>query len=148
MHPVDTLLIDFNPQQMVILNVAMAFLMFSVALDVRLGDFRKVVDFPRSVGTGLVAQYLAFPLLTLAIIAAFQPPVSVAMGMVLVSMCPSGNMTNFLVHFARANVGAIGDVKRGHHPVRHHHYACRLSVLVAVHPRIGRTAQVLRTGFW
>ncbi len=57
MHPVDTLLIDFNPRQMVILNVAMAFLMFSVALDVRLADFRKVVDFPRSVGAGLVAQY-------------------------------------------------------------------------------------------
>lgn len=104
MHPVDTLLINFNPQQMIILNVAMAFLMFSVALDVRLADFRKVVDFPRSVGTGLVAQYLLFPLLTLAIIAVFQPPVSVAMGMVLVSMCPSGNMTNFLVHFSRANV--------------------------------------------
>jgi len=104
MHPVDTLHIAFNPQQMIVLNVAMAFLMFSVALDVRLADFRKVVDFPRSVLTGLVAQYLLFPLLTLVIIAAFQPPVSVAMGMVLVSMCPSGNMTNFLVHFSRANV--------------------------------------------
>ena len=104
MHPVDTLHIAFNPHQMVILNLAMAFLMFSVALDVRLADFRKVVDFPRSVLTGLVAQYLLFPLLTLAIIAVFQPPVSVAMGMVLVSMCPSGNMTNFLVHFSRANV--------------------------------------------
>ncbi|MEO6037389.1 MAG: bile acid:sodium symporter family protein [Saprospiraceae bacterium] len=104
MHPVDTLHIAFNPQQMVILNLAMAFLMFSVALDVQLADFRKVVDFPRSVLTGLAAQYLLFPLLTLAIIAVFQPPVSVAMGMVLVSMCPSGNMTNFLVHFSRSNV--------------------------------------------
>jgi len=27
-----------------------------------------------------------------------------AMGMILVSMCPSGNMTNFLTHFSRANV--------------------------------------------
>ena len=104
MHPVDTLHIAFNPQQMVILNLAMAFLMFSVALDVRLADFRKVVEFPRSVLTGLVAQYLLFPLLTLAIIAVFQPPVSIALGMVLVSMCPSGNMTNFLVHFSRSNV--------------------------------------------
>lgn len=104
MHPVDSLHIAFNPNQMVILNLAMAFLMFSVALDVRPADFRKVVEFPRSVGTGIVAQYLLFPVLTLAIIAAFRPPVSVAMGMVLVSMCPSGNMTNFLVHFSRANV--------------------------------------------
>ena len=104
MHPVDTLQINFNPNQMVILNMAMAFLMFSVALDIRLSDFKKVVQFPRSVGVGLVVQYLFFPLLTLGIIFLFRPPVSVAMGMVLVSMCPSGNMTNFLVHFAKANV--------------------------------------------
>lgn len=104
MHPVDTLHLQFNPNQMVVLNMAMAFLMFSVALDVKFSDFRKVVDFPQSVGVGLLAQFLVFPLLTLGIIAVFQPPVSVALGMVLVSMCPSGNMTNFLVHFAKANV--------------------------------------------
>ena len=104
MHPVDTLQLHFNPDQMIVLNIAMAFLMFGVALDVKPGDFRKVVEFPKSVAVGLLAQYLIFPLLTLAIIYAFRPPVSVAMGMVLVSMCPSGNMTNFLVHFARANV--------------------------------------------
>ncbi len=104
MHPVDTLHLHFNPDQMIVLNIAMAFLMFGVALDVLPADFRKVVDFPKSVAVGLLAQYLVFPLLTLAIIYLFRPPVSVAMGMVLVSMCPSGNMTNFLVHFARANV--------------------------------------------
>lgn len=104
MHPVDTLHLHFNPNQMFVLNIAMAFLMFSVALDVRFSDFRKVVQFPQSVGVGLLAQFLVFPLLTLGIIALFKPPVSVALGMVLVSMCPSGNMTNFLVHFAKANV--------------------------------------------
>jgi bile acid:Na+ symporter, BASS family len=104
MHPVDTLHLHFNPNQMFVLNIAMAFLMFSVALDVKPDDFRKVALFPKSVGVGLLAQYLVFPVLTLGIIAVFQPPVSVSLGMVLVSMCPSGNMTNFLVHFARANV--------------------------------------------
>jgi len=104
MHPIDTLHINFNPNQLFILNIAMAFLMFSVALDVLPGDFKKVLQFPRSVATGLLAQYLVFPILTLGIIWGFRPPVSVAMGMVLVSMCPSGNMTNFLVHFAKANV--------------------------------------------
>ena len=103
MHPVDTLRINFNPEQLALLNVAMAFLMFSVALDVRLSDFRKVVQFPRSIAVGMVAQYLIFPVLTLMVIWAFQPPVSMALGMVLVSMCPSGNMTNFLVHFSKSN---------------------------------------------
>jgi len=100
---IDQLRINFNPSQMVVLNAAMAFLMFSVALDVRIEDFRKVARFPRSIFVGLVAQYLFFPLLTLGIIYLFQPRTSIAMGMILVSMCPSGNMTNFLVHFARAN---------------------------------------------
>lgn len=104
MHPIDAVQINFNPSQLFILNMAMAFLMFSVALDVRLGDFRKVVQFPRSVAVGLAVQYVVFPMLTLAIVYLFRPPASVAMGMVLVSMCPSGNMTNFLVHFAKANV--------------------------------------------
>lgn len=104
MHPVDALQLHFNPSQMIVLNIAMAFLMFSVALDVKPGDFKKVVEFPKSVGVGILAQYLVFPLLTLGIIWLFRPPVSMALGMILVSMCPSGNMTNFLVHFAKANV--------------------------------------------
>jgi BASS family bile acid:Na+ symporter len=104
MHPVDTLQLHFNPDQMLVLNAAMAFLMFSVALDIRLEDFRRVVQFPKSIGVGILAQYLIFPLLTLAIITIFNPPASVGLGMVLVSMCPSGNMTNFLSHFAKANV--------------------------------------------
>ncbi len=104
MHPVDTFHILFNPNQMAVLNMAMAFLMFSVALDISPNDFRKVVDYPKSVLVGLLVQYLLFPVFTLAIIWLFKPPVSMALGMVLVSMCPSGNMTNFLVHFAKANV--------------------------------------------
>lgn len=103
MHPVDSLQINFNANQLALLNIAMAFLMFSVALDVRPADFRKVALFPKSILVGLVSQYLLFPLLTLGIIYLFKPPVSMALGMVLVSMCPSGNMTNFLVHFSGSN---------------------------------------------
>ena len=103
MHPVDTLRINFNPGQMAVLNAAMAFLMFAVALDVSPADFRKVVQFPRSIAVGIVAQYVVFPVLTLGVIYLFKPPVSMALGMILVSMCPSGNMTNFLVHYSGSN---------------------------------------------
>jgi bile acid:Na+ symporter, BASS family len=104
MHPVDAIRIHFNPDQMVVLNIAMAFLMFSVALDVKLSDFKQVLLFPKAVFVGMVAQYLLFPLFTLGLIYVFKPPVSIALGMVLVSGCPSGNVTNFLVHYAKANV--------------------------------------------
>ncbi len=103
MHPVDALRINFNPDQLAVLNIAMAFLMFAVALDVSPADFRKVVQFPRSIAVGIVAQYVVFPVLTLGVIFLFKPPVSMALGMILVSMCPSGNMTNFLVHYSGSN---------------------------------------------
>jgi bile acid:Na+ symporter, BASS family len=104
MHPVDTLVLNFSPGQMSILNLAMAYVMFSVALDIKLNDFKKVLLYPRAVLIGLSVQLLVFPLLTLCIILAFKPPSSVALGMILVSCCPSGNITNFLVHRAKANV--------------------------------------------
>lgn len=104
MNPVDLVHINFSEDKLAILNVAMAFLMFGVALDVRPDDFRQVIRFPKAIGVGLVAQYLLFPALTLGVILWFQPPVSVALGMLLVAACPSGNMTNYLVHFARANI--------------------------------------------
>lgn len=104
MNPVDAIHINFSEEKLAILNIAMAFLIFSVALDVRLDDFRQVLRFPKAIGVGLVAQYLLFPLLTLGVILLFKPPVSIGLGMILIAAFPSGNMTNFLVHFARANV--------------------------------------------
>ena len=104
MNPVDAIHINFSEEKLAILNIAMAFLIFSVALDVRLDDFRQVLRFPKPIGIGLIAQYLLFPLLTLGVILLFKPPVSIGLGMILIAACPSGNMTNFLVHFARANV--------------------------------------------
>ncbi len=104
MNPVDSIHINFSEDKLAILNLAMAFLIFSVALDVRLADFRQVLRFPKAVGVGLLAQYLLFPILTICVVLAFRPPVSIGLGMALIAACPSGNMTNFLVHFARGNV--------------------------------------------
>jgi BASS family bile acid:Na+ symporter len=86
------------------LNILLGFLMFGVALDIKLSDFKKVVETPKPVFVGLLCQYLLFPALTLAIIYLAQPPTSVALGMILVSACPSGNMANYLTHRARGNV--------------------------------------------
>jgi bile acid:Na+ symporter, BASS family len=104
MHPVDQLVLNFSHGAMFFLNIAMAFVMFSVALDVKLDDFRRVIQYPKAVFVGLSIQLVAFPILTLILIFLFKPPVSIALGMALVSCCPSGNVTNFLVHRAGANV--------------------------------------------
>ncbi|MFZ4545466.1 MAG: bile acid:sodium symporter family protein [Saprospiraceae bacterium] len=104
MSEIDLVHVHFNPQSLKLLNVLLGFLMFGVALDIRISDFRKVLETPKPVLVGILCQYFLFPFLTLMIIYVARPATSVALGMILVSACPSGNMANYLTHRAGANV--------------------------------------------
>ncbi len=103
MEAIDLVKINFNPQQLKLLNVCLAFLMFGVALDISRKDFLYVLKAWPSIVAGLVSQLILLPVLTLILIYIFHPPVSVAVGMVLVSVCPGGNVSNFMVHLAKGN---------------------------------------------
>ncbi len=103
METIDNIRINFNPDQLLILNLCLAFLMFGVALDLRIGNFRELLRKPRTPLIGLSSQWLLLPLLTLALIFLFRPPASLALGMILVASCPGGNVSNFAVHLAGAN---------------------------------------------
>ncbi len=104
MNEIDLVRVHFNPNSLMLLNILMGFLMFGIALDIKLADFQRVFQMPKLVFIGLLCQYLFFPALTLLIIYVFQPATSVAVGMILVSACPSGNMANYLTHRANGNV--------------------------------------------
>lgn len=104
MNEIDLVHVHFNPQSLRLLNIILGFLMFGVALDIHISDFKDVLKNPKPILVGLLCQYLLFPALTLAMIYIAQPPTSVALGMILVSACPSGNMANYLTHRANANV--------------------------------------------
>lgn len=103
MSEIDLIKINFNPEQLKLLNVCLAFLMFGVALDISRKDFVYVMRAWRAVVIGLISQLIFLPVLTLILIYIFQPPVTVAVGMVLVSVCPGGNVSNFMVHSAKGN---------------------------------------------
>lgn len=101
---VDAIKINFNAEQLIFLNICLAFLMFSVALDIKISDFKEVIYNIRSVIVGLLSQWLLLPILTLLIIWCWQMPTSIALGMVLVAACPGGNVSNFAVYLSRGNV--------------------------------------------
>ncbi len=103
MENMDTVKIAFGPGQVMLLNLCLAFLMFGVALHLDRHAFRKVFDRPRGVWFGLLSQWLVLPLLTLALIFLIRPAPTLALGMLLVSACPGGNVSNFMVFFARGN---------------------------------------------
>jgi BASS family bile acid:Na+ symporter len=100
---VDSAVLNFNPTTLTILNVLIGFIMFGVALDIRVEDFRRILRDPRGPAIGLVAQFLLFPALTFMIVGLLEPAPSVALGMILVAACPGGNFSNFLTVYARGN---------------------------------------------
>lgn len=95
--------IQYDPQGLQALNAALAFIVFSVALHLRLDQLRAVVATPRVVVVGLAAQWLALPAITLALIFLVQPAPVFAAGMVLIAACPGGQVSNFYAMLAHGN---------------------------------------------
>jgi bile acid:Na+ symporter, BASS family len=102
-NPVDAAQLNFNPTTLTILNVLIGLIMFGVALDIRVEDFRRIVRDPRGPAIGLGAQFLLLPALTFVLVGILTPAPSVALGMILVAACPGGNFSNFLTAYARGN---------------------------------------------
>lgn len=101
----DEIVLNFDPASLILLNVILAVVMFGVALELRVEDFKRVFLEPKSVVVGLTAQLLLLPALTWGLIYMINPQPSVALGMILVAACPGGNMSNFFSHLARGNTG-------------------------------------------
>lgn len=104
-HALDQIQLQFEPQSLWLLNIILGVVMFGVALDLKVADFRRIFTQPRGVLTGLVAQLLLLPALTLGLCLLFEPPPSVALGMILVAACPGGNMSNFLTWMGKGDAG-------------------------------------------
>ncbi|QED27622.1 bile acid:sodium symporter family protein [Microvenator marinus] len=102
---IDEVVLNFNPASLIVLNVILAVVMFGVALDLRVDDFKRVISEPKSVALGLLSQLVLLPALTWGLVLVIEPQPSVALGMILVAACPGGNMSNFFTHFARGNTG-------------------------------------------
>jgi len=103
MSSIDAIQINFDQDKLTLLNICLAFIMFGVALDLKVENFRSLSRRPKSVIVGLSSQWLLLPLLTLLLILVTQPAPSIALGMLLVSACPGGNVSNFAVHLSGAN---------------------------------------------
>jgi len=103
MENIDALRINFSPDQLVLLNFCLGFLMFGVALDIKVRDFKQLFQDPKPPIVGLISQLLLLPLLTLGLTFVLNVQPSIALGMILIAACPGGNVSNFAVHLAKGN---------------------------------------------
>lgn len=99
----DSVRLNFNPQNVWTVDIIIAVIMFGVALDLKAEDFRRVITVPKAAFLGLFAQFLLFPAVTYLLTRVLNPHPSIALGMVIVAACPSGNMSNFITYMAKGN---------------------------------------------
>jgi BASS family bile acid:Na+ symporter len=89
--------------QQLVLSLVLATMVFSVALELRLDDFRRVATSPRSVVSGLVPQFVLLPGATWLATLLLDLPPSTEAAMILVAACPGGSLSNVVTHFGRGN---------------------------------------------
>ena len=103
MNELDAIALRFSPASLLLLNGILALVMFGVALDLRVADFRRVLSIGRAPALGLTAQFFLLPALTYALVLVLEPQPSLALGMFLVAACPGGTLSNVMTHLAGGN---------------------------------------------
>lgn len=103
MEVLDHVRLNFSPSGLLFLNIALAFIMFGVALGIKIDDFKDIIQKPKSAITGIIAQFILLPLLTFLLVLLVKPSPTIALGMILVASCPGGNISNFMSSMAKAN---------------------------------------------
>ena len=89
--------------QQLILSLVLATMVFSVALELKIDDFRRVAQTPRAVVCGLIPQFILLPIGTWAATMVLDLPPNVEAAMILVASCPGGSLSNVITHFGRGN---------------------------------------------
>jgi len=99
----DNFQLDMGSASEVGMAIVLALMMFAVALGLRPASFAFFKTQPKLYFTGIAAQIIGLPFLTLMMCMTINPHPSVALGMILIACCPGGNTSNLIALFARAN---------------------------------------------
>jgi len=100
---IDDVVLNFSPTSLQILNAVLAIVMFSIAIDLTPGDFKRLLKAPKSLLVGLFSQFIVLPVVTFVMLLIAQPRPSIALGLIVVAACPGGNISNFITHRAGGN---------------------------------------------
>ncbi len=106
LQALDAVQIDFNSKSQLFLNFAIAFIMFGVALELKVENFRNLIKNPKIPLIGAISQFVLMPLMTTALVLLLKDHITmtVGLGMILVAACPGGNISNFMCSLAKGNV--------------------------------------------
>jgi BASS family bile acid:Na+ symporter len=96
--------LDYTFVSTALLPLAIGVIMFGLGLALTLGDFARVVQYPRAVVVGLVVQTVVLVPVAFAIAKLLALPPLLAIGLMLLAAAPGGAMANVFSHLAHGDV--------------------------------------------
>lgn len=99
----DNIHINFDSGSLWIMNLVLSLVMFGVALEISISDFKPLWSKPKALLVGLCSQFILLPALTFLLVFVIEPLPSIALGMFMVAACPGGNISNFISYLSKAN---------------------------------------------
>ena len=86
------------------LPIALFIIMFGLGLSLTLNDFKRIVLSPKAIFIGSLTQLVLLPILGFSIAALLlQDSPELAIGLIILSMCPGGPTSNLLTHLGNGD---------------------------------------------
>ena len=88
----------------ILLPVGLGVLMLGMGLGLILADFQRITRYPKAVLIGLVNQIIILPIVGFIIVSLLPLRPEIAVGLMIVAICPSGPSSNVLTYLAKGDV--------------------------------------------
>jgi bile acid:Na+ symporter, BASS family len=88
----------------VLLPLALAIVMLGMGLSLVPEDFKRITRYPKAVAVGSVCQLLLLPLLGVLVTQVVPMQPVIAVGLIVLALCPGGPSSNLLTYLAKGDV--------------------------------------------
>tara|TARA_B100000035_G_scaffold296881_1_gene289178 strand:- start:43 stop:906 length:864 start_codon:yes stop_codon:yes gene_type:complete len=89
----------------IFLPISLAIIMFGMGLTLVISDFTRLFTYPKEIFIGLFNQLVFLPLIGFLIILLFDLDSTMAIGIMILSLCPGGPTSNLITQVSRGNIG-------------------------------------------
>ena len=104
MDDINQIPFNFDPRIGMVVGVMVGFLVFAVSLDLTWEKLLRVIKRPKAPTIGLVAQFGILPAIAFLAGLYLTDAPSIALGLLLVTCCPGGALSNYLTGVAKGDV--------------------------------------------
>ncbi len=104
MDDINQIPFDFDPRIGLIMGIMVGFLVFAVSLDLTWEKLLRVLKKPKSPTIGLLAQFGILPAIAFLAGLYLTGEPGIALGLLLVTCCPGGALSNYLTGVAKGDV--------------------------------------------